>query len=234
MRAFMKSIGLGVASLALLTSGALAQTKQIKIGLIFDQTGPFAGGGSVAASLGSKIRHRDDERAGRRRGLQDRPDLRRRPVESRYRHQRGRAAAQRAEGRHADGRLLDRPSAFRCRQGRCRQEVLVGDGVHLVGRVSRTRTSSTSSAVTSTPISSARHRATCFERQNSKAKFGMEPKDLKVAIIHEDGPYGVGVAQTNESSAKSTASRSCTGRLCRNLDGLCRRWSPSCAGPGPT
>ncbi|MEZ5856609.1 MAG: hypothetical protein R3D67_18370 [Hyphomicrobiaceae bacterium] len=29
----------------------------------------------------------------------------------------------------------------------------------------------------------------------SKSKFGIEPKDLKVAIIHEDGPYGVGVAK---------------------------------------
>ena len=35
-------------------SDALAQQKEIKIGLIFDQTGPFAGGGSLAAQLGSK------------------------------------------------------------------------------------------------------------------------------------------------------------------------------------
>ena len=48
-------LALGIASATLLaTSGVFAQQKEIKIGLIFDQTGPFAGGGSVAAQLGSK------------------------------------------------------------------------------------------------------------------------------------------------------------------------------------
>jgi hypothetical protein len=47
--------GIGLMAVAsLMASGALAQEKQIKIGLIFDQTGPFAGGGSLAAQLGSK------------------------------------------------------------------------------------------------------------------------------------------------------------------------------------
>src|SRR6266851_5180618 len=36
----------------------------------------------------------------------------------------------------------------------------------------------------------------------AKSKFGVEPKNLKVAIIHEDGPYGVGVAAGNESQCK--------------------------------
>jgi branched-chain amino acid transport system substrate-binding protein len=30
----------------------------------------------------------------------------------------------------------------------------------------------------------------------------MEPKDVKVALIHEDGPYGVGVAAADEAYAK--------------------------------
>src|SRR5882672_2318352 len=36
----------------------------------------------------------------------------------------------------------------------------------------------------------------------AKSKFGTEPKDLRVAIIHEDGPYGVGVANGNEAQCK--------------------------------
>jgi branched-chain amino acid transport system substrate-binding protein len=36
----------------------------------------------------------------------------------------------------------------------------------------------------------------------SKEKFGREPKDLRVAIIHEDGAYGVDVARGNEAGAK--------------------------------
>jgi branched-chain amino acid transport system substrate-binding protein len=41
-----------------------------------------------------------------------------------------------------------------------------------------------------------------FIAQNSKAKFGKEPKDLRVAIIHEDGSYGVDVSKGNEAGAK--------------------------------
>ena len=41
-----------------------------------------------------------------------------------------------------------------------------------------------------------------FVEQNAKAKFGKEPKDLRVAIIHEDGSYGVDVSKGNEAGAK--------------------------------
>src|SRR5947207_13907475 len=41
-----------------------------------------------------------------------------------------------------------------------------------------------------------------FIAQNSVAKFGKEPKDLRVAIIHEDGAYGVDVSKGNEAGAK--------------------------------
>ncbi|MEM7022689.1 MAG: ABC transporter substrate-binding protein, partial [Pseudomonadota bacterium] len=41
--------------------------------------------------------------------------------------------------------------------------------------------------------------ASCtFLNENSDAKLGIAPADLKVAIIHEDGPYGAGVADGNE------------------------------------
>src|SRR5206468_10090834 len=41
-----------------------------------------------------------------------------------------------------------------------------------------------------------------FLVENAKTKLGLEPKNVKVAIIHEDGPYGVGVAQASEQFAK--------------------------------
>jgi branched-chain amino acid transport system substrate-binding protein len=45
--------------------------------------------------------------------------------------------------------------------------------------------------------------ASCsFLAENAKAKLGKEPKDVKVAIIHEDGPYGSGVAMGNEAKCK--------------------------------
>jgi branched-chain amino acid transport system substrate-binding protein len=41
-----------------------------------------------------------------------------------------------------------------------------------------------------------------FLSEHAKGKLGMEPKDIKVALIHEDGPYGSGVAAADESYAK--------------------------------
>lgn len=41
-----------------------------------------------------------------------------------------------------------------------------------------------------------------FLREQAKARFKKDPKDLKVAIIYEDSPYGVGVSSGNESACK--------------------------------
>jgi branched-chain amino acid transport system substrate-binding protein len=44
--------------------------------------------------------------------------------------------------------------------------------------------------------------ASCqFVAENAK-KLGKEAKDIKVAIIHEDGPYGAGVASASEAECK--------------------------------
>jgi hypothetical protein len=41
-----------------------------------------------------------------------------------------------------------------------------------------------------------------FIAGNAQSKFGKEPKDMRVAIIHEDGSYGVDVSKGNEAGAK--------------------------------
>jgi len=41
-----------------------------------------------------------------------------------------------------------------------------------------------------------------FLNANAQSKMGMDPKKLRLAIIHEDGPYGSGVASGNEATAK--------------------------------
>ncbi len=46
--------------------------------------------------------------------------------------------------------------------------------------------------------------ASCtFIAENAKAKLGKDVKDIKVAIIYEDGPYGAGVAMGNEAKCKA-------------------------------
>lgn len=45
--------------------------------------------------------------------------------------------------------------------------------------------------------------ASCtFLAENAEKKLGIKPADLKVAIIHEDGPYGAGVAAGNDETCK--------------------------------
>ena len=45
--------------------------------------------------------------------------------------------------------------------------------------------------------------ASCiFLSEVAKAKLGKDPAELKVAILHEDGPYGVGVAQAADATCK--------------------------------
>ena len=78
--------------------------------------------------------------------------------------------------------------------------------------------------------------ASCtFLAENAKAKLGKEPKDIKVAIIYEDGPYGAGVAhgQRGEVQGARHADRA-QGRLRGDRDRPLARWSPSCAARSPT
>ena len=51
--------GLAALALAVVSAAALAQQKEIKIGFIYDVTGPFAGGGSEAAQIGTKAAGRN-------------------------------------------------------------------------------------------------------------------------------------------------------------------------------
>jgi branched-chain amino acid transport system substrate-binding protein len=45
--------------------------------------------------------------------------------------------------------------------------------------------------------------ASClFIKENAESHLGMAPSDVKVAIIYEDGPYGAGVAAGNEETCR--------------------------------
>ena len=73
---------LAAAALALAASVSFAQTKEIKIGVIYDLTGPLAAGGSYAGYLGTKYAIDMINEKGWRRRLQDQADLRRRAVQA--------------------------------------------------------------------------------------------------------------------------------------------------------
>ncbi len=114
-------------------SDAPAQGKKLKIGVIYDYTGPLAGGGSELHALGAKIMIDYFIKKGGVEGYQTRGRVRRRAEQAGRRHQRGGAADRAGEGRHAARLLLVGAVRAGGRAGRAAQEVHVDHHVHLLG-----------------------------------------------------------------------------------------------------
>lgn len=191
---------LAVAGLGLGSVGASAQQKEIKIGIIFDQTGPFAGGGSVPANLGTKYAIDLINERGGVEGYKIVPIF----ADAQSKTEVAINEAERLLNEAKVDMLMGVFSSAHC--------------VPLSAKVDAAKkfwwaTVCISSAVfkdknlqyvfRSHVHSDQFGEASCdMLNAYAKEKFGKEPKDLKVAIIHEDGPYGVGVAVTNESQCK--------------------------------
>src|SRR5215510_7879199 len=185
---------------ASLLAPALAQGKKLKIGVVYDYTGPLAGGGSDLHALGAKIMIDYFAKKGGVEGYaieviyadaQSKPDV---AINE---------AVRLVEQEKVD-MLLGFYSSAQC--------------VPVAARVEQLKkfmwiTTCISSAVLENRNLKYVFRAQPsgqqfglmtmdFINQNAKAKLGKEPKDLRVAIIHEDGAYGVDVAKGNEAGAK--------------------------------
>ena len=193
-------VGLSAAIAVLgMAVAAEAQEKKIKIGVVYDLTGPLAGGGSELQYIGAKIMLDQYAKTGVEgykieavyADAQSKPDV---AINE---------AVRLIEQEKVD-MLLGFYSSAQC--------------VPVAARVEQLKkfmwiTTCISSAVLEDrnlkyvfrPQASGDQfglMSMDFIAQNSKAKFGKEPKDLRVAIIHEDGAYGVDVAKGNEAGAK--------------------------------
>ncbi|MDO9059589.1 MAG: ABC transporter substrate-binding protein, partial [Bradyrhizobium sp.] len=201
VRKAARVIGGLVAAIAALgmAASAEAQEKKIKIGVIYDLTGPLAGGGSELQYTGAKIMldsYAKKEIEGYKveaiyADAQSKPDV---AINE---------AIRLIEQEKVD-MLLGFFSSAQC--------------VPVAARVEQLKkfmwiTTCISSAVLDgknfkyifRPQASGDQFgliAMDFIANNSKEKFGKEPKDLRVAIIHEDGAYGVDVAKGNVAGAK--------------------------------
>jgi ABC-type branched-subunit amino acid transport system substrate-binding protein len=189
-----------VAAVGLLAAGpADAQEKKIKIGVIYDLTGPLAGGGSELQYIGAKIMLDQYTKTGVEgykveavyADAQSKPDV---AINE---------AVRLIEQEKVD-MLLGFYSSAQC--------------VPVAGRIEQLKkfmwiTTCISSAVLDgknykyvfRPQASGDQFGSMtmdFIAQNSQSKLGKDPKDLRVAIIHEDGAYGVDVAKGNEAGAK--------------------------------
>ena len=189
-----------VASVLLATGIAEAQQKEIKIGLIFDQTGPFAGGGSIATQLGSKYAIEIMNERGGVEGYKIVPIF----ADAQSKADVAVNEAERLINEQKVDMLMGVFSSAHC--------------VPLSAKVDAAKKFWWATVCISSAVFRDKNLQYVFRPQAhsdqwgeascdmlnaySKSKLGKDPKDLKVAIIHEDGPYGVGVAKGNEDRCK--------------------------------
>ena len=183
-----------------LAAGAHAQEKKIKIGVIYDLTGPFAGGGSKLQYIGAKIMMDYFIKKGGVEGYQIEPiyaDAQSKPDVAIN------EAVRLIEQEKVD-MVLGFYSSAEC--------------VPTAARVEQLKKFMWITTCISSAVLDNRHLHYVFRPQvagslygraatdmlaaYSKSKLGKDPKDLRVAIVHEDGPYGVDVAKGDELGAK--------------------------------
>ena len=201
MRIGRRLLGGAVAAAAALGFAgiAAAQEKKIKIGVIYDLTGPLAGGGSELQYIGAKIMIDSFIKAGGVEGYkieavyadaQSKPDV---AINE---------AVRLVEQEKVD-MLLGFYSSAQC--------------VPVAGRVEQLKKFMWITTCISSAVLDGKNYKYVFRPQASGdqfglmtmdfidkniAKFGKAAKDLRVAIIHEDGAYGVDVSKGNDAGAK--------------------------------
>jgi ABC-type branched-subunit amino acid transport system substrate-binding protein len=187
-----------IAALGLAVS-AQAQEKKLKIGVVYDLTGPLAGGGSELQYIGAKIMLDQFTKTGVEgykieaiyADAQSKPDV---AINE---------AVRLIEQEKVD-MVLGFYSSAQC--------------VPVAARVEQLKKFMWITTCISSAVLENRHlkyvfraqpsgqqfgtMTTDFINQNAKEKLGKDPKDLRVAIIHEDGAYGVDVSKGNEAGAK--------------------------------
>jgi branched-chain amino acid transport system substrate-binding protein len=187
-------------ALAAVLGTAQAQQKQIKIGFIYDLTGPFAGGGSEPAQLGTKAMVDLINEKGGVEGYKIVPVF----VD---------AQSKVDVAINEMTRLLDQEKV----------DIVAGvyssaQCVPMVQQIDARKKFLWLNVCIATAVFKDKKLSYVFRPQAhsdqfgayscdyinyySKDRFGTAPKNLKVAIIYEDGPYGAGVAAGNESQCK--------------------------------
>ena len=200
-RSLLKNTAAATAALSFGGRFARAEGETVRIGVIYDLSGPFAAGGSVACAIGAQIAiDLVNERGG---------------VAGKYKvvpinadsQSKADVAINEVE------RLIDQ------------EKVDIVNGVYssahavpLSAKMEAAKKILWITTAVATAVFKGKNLQYVFRAQihsdqygqafagflaeNAKAKLGVDPSGVKVAIIHEDGPYGVGVADASERFAK--------------------------------
>lgn len=191
-----RRLAAGAAALALLGTATMAQ--DIKIGVIYDQTGPFAGAGSVNASIGTQIAI---DMINERGGIEGRK-LAPVTVDAQSKADVAINLAERLLNEDKVDLIMGVYSSAQC--------------VPMAAKVDAAQKFLWANVCVSSAVFKDRNlqyvfrpqvhsdqygRESCdFLAATAQERFGVPASELKVAIIHEDGPYGSGIAATNHEA----------------------------------
>jgi branched-chain amino acid transport system substrate-binding protein len=200
-RTLLKNSAAAAAVLSLDWTRAQAQAESLRIGVIYDLSGPFAAGGSVASSVGTQIAI---DLVNEKGGIGGKYKIA--PVNADS-QSKADVAINEVE------RLLNQ------------EKVDIVDGVYssahavpLAAKIEQQKKILWITTAVSTAVFKDKNLHYVFRAQihsdqygqafagflteHAKAKLGIEPKDVKIAVLHEDGPYGVGVGAADEAYCK--------------------------------
>lgn len=183
------------------TAESHAQTKELKVGVIYDMTGAFAGGGSLPGQIATKIAIDMINERGGVEGYKIVPTY----ADAQSKTDVAINEAERMLNDVKVDMLMGLFSSAQC--------------VPLAGKVDAAKKFFWANICVASAVFKGKNlkyvfraqvhsdqfgEASCaFVAENAKEKFKKDVKDIKVAIIHEDGPYGAGVASGNEAKCKS-------------------------------
>ncbi len=197
----MRSYGIRICALAAafgaaaFTAPAFSQAKEIKIGVIYDYTGPLAAGGSKAAAIATKIAIDMINEKGGVDGYKIDPMY----ADAQSKNEVAINEATRLmDEQHVD-MLMGFYSSAQCvpiAQKADAAKKFMWANVCIASSVFKNKNLQYvfRAQLHSDQIGAA---ACAFVDEMSQPKLHKAPKDLRVAIIHEDGPYGSGVAAGN-------------------------------------
>jgi branched-chain amino acid transport system substrate-binding protein len=201
-RSLLKNSAATVAALGM-SSGrfASAEAENVRIGVAYDLSGPFAGGGSAACSVGAQIAI---DLVNERGGVAGKYQVVPVNVDCQSKVD---VAINEVE-RLIDQEKLDIVSGI----------YASAQAVPLAAKVEAQKKILWITTAIATAVFKDKNLQYVFRAQihsdqygqafatfiadNAKAKLGTEATDTKVAIIHEDGPYGVGVADASKRFGK--------------------------------